>query len=227
MKRLYHITWALVGLAFVVAAVFCILAPDIVPVHYNFAGEMDRMGSKYEFLVFPILTVPTELIMLLTAKLTGKSNEKGAALGERICLYTAIGLAVLFTGLEAYFMWLALTYTEGSAPSVPALPDLDWMRLTSVLLGVLLIVLGNFMPKARMNQFYGLRTRWSMSSDEVWRKCQRFGGFASVAAGALLLAASLFLPGGWNLLAQAAVLVLWVALCAAASYRYGKDAGTS
>lgn len=221
MKKLYHITWTLIAVGFVIAAVFFAAAPDIVPVHYNFAGEMDRMGSKYEFLIFPIMTAVFGAITLSTAKLTGKSKEKGAALGEKVSLLTAIGMVALFDGLEAYFMWLALAYTGGEY-AIPALPELDWVRLTSLLLGVLLIVLGNFMPKARKNNFYGLRTRWSMSSEEAWRKSQRFGGFASVAAGVVLLAITAFLSGAANLLAQAVMLALWLAACVAASYRYGK-----
>lgn len=222
MKRLYRINWALVILGFVISVVFLVLSPDTVPVHYNFAGEMDRMGSKYELLLLPASTLLSVVLMLLGAKASGKSGGESAALGEKICLWSAIGISVLFTGMEAYFMWLALSYTEGAAPSVPTLPAVDWMRLTAVVLGVLLIVLGNFMPKARMNQFYGVRTKWSMSSEEAWRKSQRFGGFASVAAGAVQLACGVLLKD-WaaNLAVMCVVMPVWLGSCVWASRRYG------
>ena len=102
------------------------------------------------------------------------------------------------------------------------MPAIDMMRVISLVMGVLLIVLGNAMPKARKNALYGVRNSWSMSSDEVWRKSQRFGGFASVVAGALLLAAAMFLKGIVNLLAETVILVLWVVICFTASYRYYK-----
>ena len=96
------------------------------------------------------------------------------------------------------------------------------MRVFSLVLGVLLIALGNVMPKARMNGLFGVRTSWSMSSDEVWRKSQRFGGFTAVAAGALLLANAMFLEGIANFLVFTVVTVAWSVASIAASYRYYK-----
>ncbi len=226
MKRLYPVTWAVVALGFVLTAVFLAVAPDTVPVHYNFAGELDRMGSKYEYLLFPLNTLLMGAFLLLTAKLVGKSKEPGAAMGEKICLVSAAGMTALFNGMTVFFLWKALSYRDGAPPAVPALPGVDGMRVATAALGAALTALGNFMPKARRNQIYGVRTRWSLSSEEAWRKSQRFGGFASVAAGAALLVLSLLLEG-WtaNLAAQCAVLTVWLAACVAASYRYYRAAG--
>lgn len=85
-----------------------------------------------------------------------------------------------------------------------------------------MMILGSVMPGVRKNAVWGVRTRWSMSSNEVWQKSQRFGGFASVTAGALLVVAAVFLEGAKNLLFQIVVLALWLAVCIAASYRYHK-----
>ena len=56
MKHLYRLAVILIVLGFAGTAVFLILAPDIIPAHYNFAGEADRMGSKYEYTLLPVIS---------------------------------------------------------------------------------------------------------------------------------------------------------------------------
>ena len=220
MKHLYRLALALVVVGFVEAAVFFMLAPDTVPAHYNAAGELTRMGSKYEYILLPMVTAAAVAIFLPLAKRAGRKKGKDSELEEMILAGTAVFEALLFDGMWGFFMWSAATYTEGTA--MPAAPAIDIIRVISLVTGVLLIVLGNVMPKARKNAIFGIRTKWSMSSDEVWRKSQRFGGFASVLAGALLLANAMFLEGIANFLIFTFVAVLWSVVSIAASYRYYK-----
>ena len=220
MKHLYRLAVALIVLSFVVAAVFFILAPDTVPVHYNFAGEVDRMGSKYGYIAFPCIAAVAGAIFLLLAKQARARKWESYELTEKVFLISAVGEVLLFHGIGGFFMWKAATYTEGTAASV--LPAVDIMRVFSLVLGVLMIGLGNVMPKARQNGLFGVRTSWSMSSDEVWRKSQRFGGFTAVLAGALLLANAMFLKDVANFLVFTAVTVIWTVVSIAASYRYYK-----
>ena len=219
MKHLYRLAWALIVLGFVEAAVFFILAPDTVSAHYNAAGEIDRMGSKYEYVVFPCIAAVSGAIFFLLAKRARAGKWESYELTEKIFLASAVGEVLLFNGMGGFFMWRAAVSPEGVLPAMPAI---DMMRVMSLVLGVLLIALGNVMPKARMNGLFGVRTSWSMSGDEVWRKSQRFGGFASVLAGALLLADAMFLKGAANFLVMAAVTVLWMIVSIAASCRYYK-----
>ena len=219
MKHLYRLALAMIVLGFVGAAVFFMLAPDTVPAHYNAAGEIDRMGSKYEYIVFPILSAVAGAIFLPLAKRARRKKEKDHELEEMILAAAGVFETLLFDGMGGFFMWRAAVYPEEALPAAPAI---DIWRVMSLVLGVLLIFWGNAMPKARKNALYGVRTSWSMSGDEVWRKSQRFGGFASVVAGALLLASAMFLKGIVNLLAQTVILVLWVGICITASYRYYK-----
>ena len=223
MKHLYRLGCALIVLGFVGAAVFFMLAPDTVPAHYNAAGEIDRMGSKYEYIAFPCIAAVSGAIFLLLAKRARARKWESYELTEKIFLVSAIAELLLFHGLGGYTMWKAAAYTEGA--SLPAMPAIDMMRVISLVLGILLIVLGNAMPKARMNVLFGVRTSWSMSGDEVWRKSQRFGGFTSVLAGALLLADAMFREGVANFLVFTAVTVIWAVVSIAASYRYYKSEG--
>ncbi|MFH1583086.1 MAG: SdpI family protein, partial [Candidatus Falkowbacteria bacterium] len=55
-----------------------------------------------------------------------------------------------------------------------------------------------YMGKIKMNWFMGIRTPWTLSSEEVWNKTHRFGGKMFILAG-LLMVAEIFLPTGWKL----------------------------
>lgn len=83
-----------------------------------------------------------------------------------------------------------------------------------------MVVLGNIMPKVRRNSLFGLRTPWSMSSDAVWQKSQRFGGISSVAVGLLMCLLAAALEGTAALLTSTGLILVWVALCMMVSWHY-------
>jgi uncharacterized membrane protein len=56
----------------------------------------------------------------------------------------------------------------------------------SAAIGVLFIVLGNFLSKVKSNYFFGIRTPWTLASETVWNKTHRLGGKVFIMAGVLL-----------------------------------------
>lgn len=212
MKKLRYALYASVLLCLAGTAVFLIFMPDTIPAHYNMAGEADRFGSKYESLIWPVCAAVMGGMFLLPSKLLRGEDGK---LGEKLLLYMGICMVLFFTAMGFYFMAKSLRYDPDGGISTAGL-----LRLTGVAVGVPLIILGNIMPKARRNALFGLRTKWSMANDRVWQKSQRFGGFASVACGLCMIAAAVFASGMPQVLLTAGVMVLWLALCIAASYRF-------
>ncbi len=214
MKKWYSILYAVLLICVVGTVVFLILSPDRIPVHYNFAGEVDRIGSKYENLLWPGFAVGLGLFFLLMARVPGKKGEKT---NEKVLMIAGVCTLVFFTLLGFCFMLKALKYDPDAAPKV-SYDDVN--RFVSIGIGVLLVVLGNIMPKIRRNSLIGIRTKWSMANDSVWRKSQRFSGIAAVIAGFVMIILALFIPGIWNVLMMTVVIAIWVILCLAASRRY-------
>ncbi|HKI93667.1 MAG TPA: SdpI family protein [Gemmatimonadales bacterium] len=56
-------------------------------------------------------------------------------------------------------------------------------RLSTLAIGALLLVLGNVLPRARSNWWFGIRTPWTLSSETVWTRTHRVGGYLLAAAG--------------------------------------------
>lgn len=66
---------------------------------------------------------------------------------------------------------------------------------TFVLLGVgaMFMILGNVLPRTRSNWFLGIRTPWTLDSENVWRETHRLGGRTFVVGGLITMGAA-FLP---------------------------------
>jgi uncharacterized membrane protein len=214
MKKLYSALYAVLLICVIGTVVFLILSPDRIPVHYNFAGKVDRIGSKYENLIWPGFAVGMGVFFLLMARIPRKKGEKT---NEKVLMIAGVCTLIFFTLLGFYFMQKALRYDPQAAPQV-SFDDLN--RFVSVGIGALLVVLGNIMPKMRRNALFGLRTKWSMANDNVWQKSQRFGGITSVIAGFTMIILALLIPGIWNVLVMTIVIVVWLILCIVASHRF-------
>ena len=217
MKKLYIAMIAVLLLCAAGTVVLTLLSPDRIPLHYNIAGEADRFGSRYQNVMWPLLTAAFGALFAALAKHERKKPEKS---NEKILLITGVAALAFFTLFGFYAMGKALRYDPQTSADF-TFDDLN--RFVNLGVGVLLVVLGNFMPKARRNSVVGVRTQWSMESDAVWQKTQRFGGVATVAAGFLLILLSLFVPGAWNIPVLIVVIAVLAILCTVASYRYHQE----
>ena len=111
----YRILILLTALSLAVWGIGMGLLPETVPVHWNFAGEADRFGSKLEFLIFPAIEVVMGGIFVFAARQCGKKGGETAALTEQILFWTGVFEVVLFSGIGLYVMWEAGTYSQGEA----------------------------------------------------------------------------------------------------------------
>ena len=64
---------------------------------------------------------------------------------------------------------------------------MDVEKIVCTIMGVLFIVLGNYLPKCRQNYYVGIRIPWTLKSEENWNKTHRFGGFVFMICGVLIL----------------------------------------
>jgi uncharacterized membrane protein len=81
--------------------------------------------------------------------------------------------------------------------------------IAALSVGVLLMVIGNYMGKLRKNFFIGIRTPWTLASDAVWERTHRFAGPLFVAAGAAWIGLSfVHARPGWMLVPVIAAAVL-------------------
>jgi uncharacterized membrane protein len=60
------------------------------------------------------------------------------------------------------------------------------------MLGVMFMVIGNYLGKTRKNFFLGIRTPWTLASDEVWGRTHRLAGRLFIVLGLIMLSGVFF-----------------------------------
>ncbi|MDD5291234.1 MAG: SdpI family protein [Patescibacteria group bacterium] len=158
--------------------------PERVPTHWDFAGQVNGWGSRSFAFIIPGVMVIMYLLFMVLPFLDPKKEKYSQfkkvyhILKDVILLFMAV--IYLATSLNA------LGYNLPIGIIIP------------VGVGLLFIIIGNYMKEIKSNWFVGIRTPWTLSSEEVWEKTHRFGGKAFMISG-FLIALDSFLPISWRL----------------------------
>ena len=188
--------------AFLATAVVYPRLPATMPTHWSVEGQANGWSSRIwgAWMIPLFLLAMWAMFRFLPAiDPRGRNYAKFGGAFEGIM----VSLMLFTFGLQVIVLRAALGY------------PVEMRRVLPIGVGVLFIVIGNLLPRARPNWFIGLRTPWTLSSDRVWEKTHRFGGRIFVAGGILLIIAALFS-------AQWAHVVLFavVLLCSAGAFIY-------
>jgi uncharacterized membrane protein len=156
--------------------------PPTVATHWNLRGTPDGFSSR----AMAVAIIPG-VILLMTGlfNVLPRLDPRGENYSKFIGTYWLIANAVIVFLLLAHGMIIATGL--GYAVKID--------RLMPIGVGVLFIVLGNYLTRVEPNWFVGIRTPWTLSSDTVWRKTHRTGGWLMVIGG-LVLGIGAFLPPG-------------------------------
>ena len=90
---------------------------------------------------------------------------------------------------------------------------------TSAVMGVLFVIIGNYMPKTKMNGTIGIKIRWTYSSEENWNATHRYAGRIWFVGGIALLFGPL-LPEMAAMILLFVVIAVMIALPFGYSYRF-------
>ncbi len=177
---------------FAVGSLWAAHASAQVPVHWNFQGQADRMGSPWELaFILPaslVFTLGLLLSLLLIGSVRDSLKRSGPMYG-RMLVATIAALVAVHAML--------LTITDHPQAMLKGLP---------LPIGALFFVLGNWMGKIRRNSVMGIRTPWTLKSDYVWERTHRIGGRLMVAHGLAIMLSALLFP----LWATVAILIVGI-----------------
>ncbi len=171
--------------------------PPTVATHWNVRGVADGFSSRLVAVsIMPlVIIVMTGLFNLLP-----KLDPRRANYTKFIGTYWLIANAVILFILIGHGMIVAtgLGYPVKIGRTMP------------IGVGLLFIVLGNYLTRVEPNWFVGIRTPWTLSSDTVWRKTHRTGGWLMVLGGLVIAACAFLPPGAFLPLFIAAILIMSV-----------------
>lgn len=170
--------------------------PNMMPSHWNFEGAVDSYMEKTTWVyLFPGITLAMALMFPILSSIDPRKEKY--ELFRRPWLI----LQMVFVGFFAYLYFVSLYMALN--PEVAITPFV----LGAV--GVLFVIIGNYLGKVRQNYFVGIKTPWTLDNEEVWNKTQRVGGWAFLIAG-LFIFAEAFIKWqiGWIILTAIIVTVL-------------------
>ncbi len=158
--------------------------PDRIPMNINGSGHITSWGSKnilWLFSLIPIAIFATYKIYEYFADRldTERTNEGD----ERIILLLII----------VQFVYIAILYTE-------MIRNMDYDKVNSDFFlrgimfgfGVLMIGMGNYLPRIHKNKTMGIKIPWTLKNEEVWDKTHILAGKTSVIAGIFIIAITTF-----------------------------------
>jgi uncharacterized membrane protein len=148
--------------------------PEKVPMHWNVAGEVDGWGSRVQgAFMIPALLIGMYFLFLLIPYLDPKKERYA----QFVKVYHIFKTFIIFFLLAIYLV----ASLNGLGHRIPV------GLWTPVLVGLLFIIIGNYMGKIKMNWFMGIRTPWTLSSESVWNKTHRFGGKVFIISGLAMM----------------------------------------
>lgn len=179
MRR--HLSLVIIALMVVAAFVLYERLPERIPSHWNVRGEVDGWSSR-RFGAFGIPAIAFAIWAL--TRLLPRIDPRRANYAKFADTYDLLVLSIIvFLGvLHGAILANALGY--------PVSMD----RIVGLGVGALFLVIGNVLPRARPNWFVGIRTPWTLSSDRVWERTHRVGGYAFAAIGLAMIVSTLLAP---------------------------------
>ena len=147
--------------------------PPFIPIHWNYAGYIDRWGYKSTGILFAFLP----LLIFVGMQLLPSIDPKKANYKKHQKAYEAFCLSIVVASILLH--WFMVLAAVGI-----------YLPVTSMIIaviGLLMLVIGNYMPQLRPNFFIGIRTPWTLADPDVWRKTNRVGGVAFCISGIVLM----------------------------------------
>ena len=147
--------------------------PDQMTTHWGMNGEADGFSSKtFAVFVLPLILLAAHWLCIFVTLGDPKNKDQSSKVFAMIMWI--IPIVSLVTNGMVYAV--SMGSTVGADIGV------------RVLLGLMFIILGNYLPKCKQNHTIGVKVSWALQNEENWNKTHRFTGRLWVAGGVILLA---------------------------------------
>ncbi len=166
---------------------------DLYPVHWGIDGTPDRWVPREEAIrnlwLLPGIALFISLLMAVLPFIDPRKNNifRSKQFYLSAWIATMALLSFVTGGISAAMLGLGgESFMEG-----------QFVRLIIGAVSLLIIIIGNFLPKAKPSFFMGIRTPWTLSSNDVWEKTHRLGGRLFMLSGFIGLVSAFVANNIW------------------------------
>lgn len=151
--------------------------PDQIATHWGADGQANGWSGK----TFAVFGLPCLLaaIHVFTCVITlNDPKRKNIHRKPMLLIFWIIPIVSLVTN--------GITYLAAMGS------DVNVSVIAFVLIGVVFIALGNYMPKLQQNYTVGIKLPWTLNSQENWNRTHRLGGKLFIASGIVMIVSGFF-----------------------------------
>lgn len=159
------------------AAVLYPRLPARIPTHWDLHGSPNGWGGPASAFLFPAVATGLAALFAVLPRIDPR-RAHWRAFSEEV-------------GVIANVLVLFIGWIEVAALGASIGWHIDFRRSMLAGVGVLLAVIGNYLPRIRSNWWIGIRTPWTLESERVWRDTHRVAGRTFVAGGVVAAAGAL------------------------------------
>ena len=146
--------------------------PDVMATHFGFDNVANGFSSK-PFAVFGIPLFCLAMLWIVAAATAADPRNKNISKKLFVFCLWLIPMISLLCGAIIY------SYNLGFS--------LDISRIMELVMGVIFVIIGNYLPKMRHNYTMGIRVPWTLASESNWNRTHRFGGYVWVGGGLAMI----------------------------------------
>ena len=158
--------------------------PEVMATHFGFNNEANGFSSK----AFAVFGLPLVLLAELWfgAFVTAHDPKRQNISPKMFSL----------------MLWIAPVISLVAATTIYPVNlgyELDIAFFSELLVGLMFIIIGNYLPKARQNYTIGIKIPWTLANEENWNRTHRLAGYLWMICGILMILISLtrFVPAEW------------------------------
>lgn len=154
-----------------------------IAVHFDASGQANGYGGKVSaFLVLPLVMLGVTVLFLVITRIDPRRGN----LARSARAFDAIWAVTLGVLLYAHASTvLTAVHRHRSINN----------EIMFVLVGLMYVVIGNYLPKLRSSWFLGIRTPWTLSDERTWARTHRLAGPLMMALGAVVAVVALTTHG--------------------------------
>lgn len=162
--------------------------PDRIATHFGFNNVANGWSSK-AFTVFGMPAILAGIQLLCLWATTNDPRRKNINGKLFTVVIWTIPVISLICCLSIYAIAMQVPVNIG--------------LLVNLIIGILFLLIGNYLPKIRQNYTVGIKLPWTLNSEENWNRTHRMSGWLWMVGG-LAMIANAFLQSG---------IVLAVVIC--------------
>jgi uncharacterized membrane protein len=181
--------------------------PELVPSHWNFAGEVDdTMPRSAVVFILPGLILFLGLLLLYLPNIDPlranveqfRSTYNWFIVGESF-FFLYLHILVILAGLGVKF-------------------NINYLIIPFA--SLLMFGIGLVLDKTKPNWFLGIRTPWTLSSPTVWEKTHRLGGLLFKLSAGVIFASLILSPEASFMILMGSILIATLVLVFYSYYSY-------